>query len=345
MVYIARRINDPLYNTPVQIGLILSWFITQHEKFYKTVLMNLALTVGTYFAIKFVDEGYLGLITIQFVTAFFFGMVVNFFMFRNKQSAFYVEATDRSSLTHAYNEMKKMLFPHQLELIQAGYALEETMPVGHAIACVLSFDIINSSKIVHEKFHEIKDEAFAECFDATMQGYAHSPLTSQAFWLKDVGDGFFCSVGFPFPHSGSGTTAEISVKLAEKFCDIFADKIQKLSYFRPIHCAVGIGFGEIEGYFSNHQVTRYDLNGRAIILATRYESLRKVMFEDSEISDNLIILPEKVYANLSETSRQKFIQWDARAVNHSIRDDASATLAFYKLQTAPEGSQTRSLTA
>jgi hypothetical protein len=47
--------------------------------------------------------------------------------------------------------MMKILYQHQVKPIQQGFSIESTMPVSTTEACVISFDIIGSTKIRHIK--------------------------------------------------------------------------------------------------------------------------------------------------------------------------------------------------
>jgi hypothetical protein len=72
---------------------------------------------------------------------------------------------------HAFNQLKKMVYPHQLNRIRSGEELEQTMPTTSAQACVLSFDIIDSSKIQHVNAKRFFRNTFTRCNEIISEGY------------------------------------------------------------------------------------------------------------------------------------------------------------------------------
>ena len=107
--------------------------------------------------------------------------------------------------------------------------------------------------------------------------YDKKSLKANAYMIKEMGDGFLCSVGFPFKCGGE--PKQSAYALADNFLDIF----QKLAvhYFptQNVYCSIGIVYGKISGFFPKAGLKRYDLYGEAIIKATGYESYRKQLFE------------------------------------------------------------------
>jgi class 3 adenylate cyclase len=212
--------------------------------------------------------------------------------------------------------------------IEAGKLLEETMPVGLANACVLSFDIISSSKVVHPDFHDSVQSVMGKCHEIMMDGYDETKLCANAYRIKELGDGFLCSVGFPYALPHGSSMADLSVTLAQEFAAIFRAEMQKLNYSDQLRCAIGIAQGEVEGFFPLFGVKQYDLRGRPLIHAKRYESLRNIFIANGLDQVSFIIIQEAVYQNLSTAKQSLFKHCDVAQLGITIRDDADATSLY-----------------
>ena len=98
-------------------------------------------------------------------------------------------------IDHLYHEIN--FYPHQIDGILKGKNLEETLPEGSGKATVICFDIIDSAKLGHTKYAEIFKILFQRCYELINESYDGNLSTARAFRINEVGDGFFCSVGFP----------------------------------------------------------------------------------------------------------------------------------------------------
>jgi class 3 adenylate cyclase len=226
---------------------------------------------------------------------------------------------------HSYEQMEKLLYPHQLKMIQDGQPIEQTMPTGLDTACVLSFDVMNSSKIKSEGFNEIMDEFISDCRELMMRGYDGNSLKSTAFMIKEMGDGFLCSVGFPLKQLGS-SKAECAIELALQIIDKFSSLNAKLDAPTPIYCCIGVAMGQVKSYFSKSGSVKYDMWGSGIILATRYESLRKEIMQKLQLAPcHLLILQEDVYYSLPSKLRELFQVHALEELDIQVRDHAEAT--------------------
>jgi hypothetical protein len=123
------------------------------------------------------------------------------------------------------------------------------MPTGKSTACVLAFDIIGSSRIEHIHVKSFLENSIKRCLSIIDEGYDPEQLTATGYRIKEMGDGFLCSVGFPFRTPGMGNFANSSVQLALRFVQIFHEEARLFAYAEPIHCSIGIAYDTIEGYF------------------------------------------------------------------------------------------------
>jgi class 3 adenylate cyclase len=238
------------------------------------------------------------------------------------------EKLAKAESDHAFKQLSKVFYPHQIKQIRQSAELEQTMPTGPGKACVISFDIIGSSKIHHEKAKDFFRNVFLRCNEIMMEGYDGTELTANAYRVKEMGDGFLCSVGYPFK-SKTGHIAKDTLDLAYRFYEAFEDEVQKLGYHEPICCGIGIAFDDVIGFYPESGTKEYDLYGRAIVLATRYENMRKMILEGMAPS-SIIILHEKVRGSLSRESMVGFVEYCLKDHGAVVRDDPAATRLYYK---------------
>ncbi|MFW7379503.1 MAG: 7TM diverse intracellular signaling domain-containing protein [Oligoflexus sp.] len=229
---------------------------------------------------------------------------------------------------HAFGQLKKMVYPHQLEQMKRGVSLEETMPCKGDEAAVICFDIVNSSKIKHPQAKEFFSRVFDRCHIIMERNYRFRPLTAQGFRLKEMGDGFLCSIGFPFHCPENREPASLAVKLAEEFLQIFDEEAKNLAYKETLQASVGIALGYVEGFFTISGTRHYELFGKGIILATRYESLRKSL--DLLKDGHLIAIQNQVFERLTSNQKKHFIAHHITEDNFSIRDDPEAKVFYFR---------------
>jgi hypothetical protein len=157
-----------------------------------------------------------------------------------------------------FQQMKRLVFPHQLDLITNGVEIQKTMPVGTGMAFVIALDIEKSSKIDHSNRQVFLENVMEKSRSKMLENYEADSKSSNAYIIKGVGDGFLCSVGFPFDPPLGFHAADHAVGLAFKFIEIFNKEVALLDYVEPIYCSIGISHGPVEGYFSTGQVIQYD---------------------------------------------------------------------------------------
>jgi len=239
---------------------------------------------------------------------------------------------------HALSQLQKVVYPHQMEQIKAGTELEETMPTGPGHACVLSFDIINSSKIRHINSKAFFRNVFTRCNAIMSEGYDGQNLKANAYRIKEMGDGFLCSVGYPFS-SLSSNPANASVEIAMRFVQVLTEEAESLHSPTPIACGIGVALDSLSGFYPETGTKEYDIYGQALILAKRYEAMRKTIF-DADMGRSVLIIQELVFMSLDPAHRQGFVLLDLKERGLSVRDDPAAVVLYYKFldqQTSGEG--------
>jgi class 3 adenylate cyclase len=236
---------------------------------------------------------------------------------------------------HAFSQLEKMVYPHQLNMMKQGIQLEETMPLATGNACVLCVDMINSSK---QNIHELKTflRAFFDECDTTMnRGYLGEGLQAYGFRIKEMGDGFLCSIGFPFAPPSHLSLRELALDMAIDFVHKFEETLAK----HPFHgsteplLSIGIAEGTIEGFFTLSGIRSYELFGKGIVLATRYESLRKIYAIPGH--GHLICMKSTVLQALPAHYQTQFTRFALDKSQQFIRDDETVQDFYYQRITSP----------
>jgi hypothetical protein len=257
---------------------------------------------------------------------------------RRRQEATQAEAVRiaiQARQDHAFDQLKKIIYPHQLEQIMDGEQLEKTMPVGKGVAAVIAFDIVSSSQADHDTMQEFLRQLFAQCHASMMNGYQPHTQEAHAYRIKETGDGFLCSIGYPFRTVGGQSAPEVAVQLAQEFVRIFYRVLARFPDLRRLTCCCGIALDRVESFFPKEGVQVYDLYGRAIVLATRYEALRKeIRIFNSEAST--IILQERVHQSLPEPMRARFELMNLQTLGIKVRDDSEAKACFVQIIPIPD---------
>jgi len=235
-----------------------------------------------------------------------------------------------AELAHTYREFTKIVYLHTVKQIASGFDIERTMPLGTAEAVVLAFDIVGSSRIKHPELSDAVERMMGRCYDAMSEGYCDKNMRSRAYRVKEMGDGLLCSVGFPFPSGKAENNSSVAVSLAEDFMHIFKEEFEKLDLDSDAYCGIGIARGPVEGFFPRFGVKQYDLRGKTIVLATRYESMRNAVFHRMGWKGSVIFLQDDVYAELKDCEKAFYTEWDATKEGQRIRDDAQALKAWYR---------------
>ncbi|SMF17813.1 7TM diverse intracellular signaling domain-containing protein [Pseudobacteriovorax antillogorgiicola] len=234
---------------------------------------------------------------------------------------------------HSYGQLAKVFFPHQLKQMKAGQTLENTMPVGEKEACILAFDVINSSAIEEESFAHSWEEFMSHCRAIMMDGYDIEKLASTGYMIKEMGDGFLCSIGYPFDNIGDNLSQD-AVQLAENMTLLFHKLMNPKGCRQEVHCSIGIAKGTVRGYFSKSGAIRHDLWGPAVVHATRYESIRKKLFLAEGLEENHIItLQQTVYHGLPTELQISYKLIDLETTKLKVRNDQQATHLAYRIGT------------
>jgi class 3 adenylate cyclase len=222
-----------------------------------------------------------------------------------------------------HKQLSKLVYSHQLERIKLGDELENTMPLKEGKAICNVFDVQKSGEIRHEKTQDFFLAVFQSFMQICMKGYEHNPLRSRAFRLKETGDGFISTIGYPFLPIESHSLADSAVSTALEMFAAFNEQVKQFDYSRPIKGAMGLAYNSVQGTFQSSGIRSYDLFGDALNQAAKYEELRKHPLVKQRIVDHakelglkdyhIMIAQEVIYNSLSSNFRDLFVEVDLRS--------------------------------
>lgn len=317
-----------------------------YGSFRVIVIRNLCFTIVVSTILYFVNTRFLSLNVLLIPEGFFVGTMMNWMFYDGARTRFYLKSTDADTRQHLYNQLSKLVYPHQLERIKLGDELENTMPLKEGKAIINVFDVQRSSEIRHERTQDFFMGVFQAFLQICMKGYEHNPLRSRAFRLKETGDGFISSVGYPFLPVDSRSLADSAVATAFDMFEAFNLEVEKFNYSRPIKGAMGLAYNSVQGTFQSGGIRSYDLFGEALIQASKYEEIRKQanvweLFtrkakEQGLDNFNIIILQEVVYNSLSPSYRDLFAEIELANTefvdsNFQMMYDNEAKYLYYHL--------------
>jgi hypothetical protein len=236
-----------------------------------------------------------------------------------------------SLLLHSFDQLSKVFYPHQILQIREGRKVEETMPVGERDACILYFQIVGGAALMNESYEEYVENFMGRCRQLLMERYDPIKFCSDAYIIREMGDGFLCSVVYPFHHIGR-LKSDAAVELAEKLIKEFEEFVIKLDAPQKIHCSVGIVYGLVKSYFSRSGRIRDDLWGWPVTLAVTYGGISSQLFSVlGKDAGNVIILHDAVYESLSYGNRSGFKVLELAEAQRIMGKDLNGDLIAYRL--------------
>ncbi len=79
------------------------------------------------------------------------------------------------------------------------------------------------------------------------------------------------------------------LSLERQLHGILEEEAEILESDEPISCGIGIALDHITGFYPETGTREYDLFGRAIVLATRYEGMRKALLSNQQGASIIIL--------------------------------------------------------
>ena len=323
----------------INFSLLMVTAFSYHTSYRVTFVRNGLFTIVFTTLIYLVNQEYLATNLVQIVQGFLAGSIFSWLFFSRIQTRFYYKSIDADTRQHLYNQLSKLVYPHQLEMIKSGDQLEDTMPVEKGRAIINVFDVQSSSEIKHERTKSFFLDVFRSFSQICMMGYQHNPLKSRAFRLKETGDGFISSIGYPFLADDPNSLADHAISTALIMFKAFNEEVKRFEYATPIKGAMGLAFNSVQGTFQSSGIKSYDLFGEALIQAYRYEEIRKHPSIAKIINDaaaelglrhfNILIIQEVIYNSLKPEYKALFKSIDLHKGGFTIRQDITAQCVYF----------------
>jgi hypothetical protein len=240
-------------------------------------------------------------------------------------------------LVHSFEQLSKVFYPHQILQMRTGKTVEETMPVGEKNACILYFQIVGGSSLMSESYEACVENFMDRCRQLMMERYDPVAFSADAYIIREMGDTFLCSVGYPFRQIGP-LKSDAAVELAEKLIREFEAMRDALDAPQKIYCSIGIVRGTVKSFFSRSGRIRDDLWGRAIVQASAYGAASRQLFKELGMEpDNIVILHDAVFESLSRPMRQGFAILDLPLASAILGQDLDGKTMGYRIyQTAAD---------
>jgi len=323
----------------INFSLLMVTAFSYHTSYRITLVRNVLFTAIFTLLIYFINDRFLTSNIIQVVQGFLAGNIFSWLMLTRIQTRFYYKSIDADTRQHLYNQLSKLVYPHQLEMIKAGDQLEDTMPVEKGRAIINVFDIQNSSGIKHERTNSFFLDVFRAFSQICMMDYQHNPLKSRAFRLKETGDGFISSIGYPFLADEPDSLANHAIETSLIMFKVFNDEVERFDYENPIKGSMGLAFNTVQGTFQSSDIKSYDLFGNALIQANRYEEIRKHPSVSEIIKQtaaaqgleyyNILIIQDVIYNSLNSDYKTLFTAISLKDIGYSIRQDFNAQHIYF----------------
>lgn len=323
----------------INFVLLMTTAFSYHTLYRVTLIRNILFTAAMVLCIFFIDADYLLSNAMQVVQGFLAGTIFSWLFYARVQTRFYYKSTDADTRQHLYNQLSKLVYPHQLEMIKSGDELENTMPVDKAQAIINVFDVQRSTEIRHERVQAFLLDVFRAFSQICMQGYRHNPLASRAFRLKETGDGFISAIGYPFLAEAQQSLADHAIDTALLMFREFNMEVARFDYAVPIKAAMGLAFNTVQGTFQSSGIKSYDLYGPALVQAYRYEEMRKHPQVEKLIREHaarvglhyyhILIIQDVIYNSLGPTYKTLFQAIDLQEIDYQIRQDKTARHIYF----------------
>lgn len=151
---LARKSREMVSSTLASqmnfMPLIVAAF-SHHAAYQVTIIRNLLFVILFSALIYWIDKGFFAISIVHLLQGFLLGSLVSWMHYDGIRVRFYSRTTNESARKHLCKKLSKLVYPHQLDMINQGDGLEVTMPLKESKAIVSVFDVQRSTEIKHEK--------------------------------------------------------------------------------------------------------------------------------------------------------------------------------------------------
>ncbi len=233
------------------------------------------------------------------------------------------------SKSHILSELRKIVFPHQLSQMANKTRLEETLPTSLGQACILKLTIEDGSFLQHAQWPQTLQKLQSLWYERLIQDYDSKTMSSSGYRIKELSDGVLCAIGYPFATS-SGNPVQTAYTLALDFHDLVERISRELDAEEAIRCHIALSWGPVQGFFPKVGIQEYDLQGLAIVHATRYRAMANDCARLLNTKADLLVLQATVYHSLPRNLRESFVCLDLAEAGLFVRDDPKASQLYVR---------------
>ena len=248
---------------PVQAILLAVGSVTFLPSYRLMLFRNVMIATASYLAMAMTVPTFAENNSGQFIGGLAVGSLFGYLYFRSQEMVFYTKAILSDFNENLLLGLKRLVYPHQVQMLSVGEKIEDTMATGRKTAYIGEFDIIGSSRVTSSDFHAMVGEAFAACFEMMMESYELNFVNPaqpycDGYKLKELGDGFIYSVDHPFLVRPGVNPAGLAVDLGRRFLEQFDTRATARGWTEPIKACVCLGKGELTGFWSTSPVFGFD---------------------------------------------------------------------------------------
>jgi hypothetical protein len=288
---------------PAQLILVVAAFHSFHVKFRMILIRNVLLG-GFMIAIALSHQYEFGILTAKHVTTgFIISSLMSHIFHQMIVRNYTLESTAMMHEKLLTQSAYKSLFPHQVEMIKAGYRLEDTIDTSRGDALIVELDIKRSSLMLDENYEAAKKQAFATIYQTLFyKNYQINPKHyerpyANAYKIKELGDGFIFAVGHPFTTPPGEHWGDIATMIC-----IESTKIIKATFRhfmqRDVNVAFAISRAEIKPFWTSEPACQLDFEQEGIVKISRLSELRRELERQSLLTceADVILMDEKSQA-------------------------------------------------
>lgn len=330
--------QNPDLKPPIEIALCIgNIFVTYSLQRRRIIVLSLLNTCS--FALPFLVLAPDILITsyYQFIGGQGVGFAIAMGLHYHRKMNFFVQHVARSLNYHLLAELESMVYPHQIRMIQDKSSVKETMNLEPGLGVMGEFDIINSSEMGHhEAYHQTKNTIFRLCYDRLLANYrineedlVHS--YSDGHLVKEMGDGFIFSVGYPFQMPDGKDATSVSIEIALDFIRLFHEHASGFSAPESPSCVVVMTRGQLESFWTQFRINRYDFKQSFVTPVIRLQDLRRELGRRGVIEkgESFVLIDDNAYFALPPKLQEIFKPIALQTLGLHFRGRPNATHVFY----------------
>ena len=312
---------------PVQFTLAVISMFPYRTKYWQLVVRN-ALYAGTMALIFYClvpsffmeSRGY-------FVGGMGIGSWLALMGHHRERIRFYTQGILQSLNLHLHNELASLVYDHQRKMLEDYKPLDQTMELSPRMAYIGEFDIVGSSSLVSNMDYEkTKNRVFARCYERVLKNYAFDNATpdrpvSDGHVVKEMGDGFIFSVGFPFAVPPSKNPADVALDLSLEFLALFDQEMKPMSPNEDVGSVVVLTKSTVAAFWTQYKVRAYEFEQKCMSRVVRLSELRRALsYWRPQLGKSYVLMEESFGKDLSSSRLSETERIDIYSLGLQVRN-------------------------